>query len=77
MNLCHRQVFIQRVEIQIPVVPDSVKITDSLPGIGPAMAKRIIEYRSVNGSFRSPEDLKKVKGIGEAKFAKLKDKVSL
>ena len=41
------------------------------------MAKRIIEYRSVNGSFRSPEDLKKVKGIGEAKFAKLKDKVSL
>ena len=53
------------------------KALDSLPGIGPAMAKRIIEYRSVNGSFQSPEDLKKVKGIGEAKFAKLKDKVSL
>lgn len=53
------------------------KALDSLPGIGPAMAKRIIEYRSVNGSFQKLEDLKKVKGIGEAKFARLKDKVSL
>ena len=53
------------------------KALDSLPGLGPAMAKRIIEYRSVNGSFQKLEDLKKVKGIGEAKFARLKDKVSL
>lgn len=53
------------------------KALDTLPGIGPAMARRILDYRQTNGSFQSIEELKKVKGIGEAKFAKLKDKVSL
>jgi competence protein ComEA len=50
---------------------------DKLPGIGPAMAARIIEYREANGSFTAIEDLKKVKGIGEAKFKKLKDKITI
>lgn len=53
------------------------KELDSLPGIGPAMAKRIIEYREKEGGFQSLEDLRKVKGIGEAKFNKLKDKICL
>lgn len=50
---------------------------DTLPGIGPAMASRIIEYRQVNGSFKSIEDIKEVKGIGEAKFAKMKDRLRI
>lgn len=50
---------------------------DKLPGVGPAMAAKIIEYREANGSFRAIEDLKKVKGMGEAKFKKLKDKITI
>lgn len=50
---------------------------DTLPGIGPAMAKRIIEYRQNEGAFQAIEDIKKVKGIGEAKFNKLKDKICI
>lgn len=53
------------------------KALDTLPGVGPAMAKRIIEYREAEGAFQSPEDIKKVRGIGEAKFAKLKDKICI
>ena len=55
----------------------SEKELDSLPGIGPAMAKRIVEYRESNGSFQSVADLKKIKGIGEAKFNKLQDKICI
>lgn len=50
---------------------------DRLPGIGPAMAAAIIEYRSTEGSFQAVEDLMKVRGIGEAKFNKLKDKAAI
>jgi len=53
------------------------KALDTLPGIGPAMAKRIVEYRTTNGAFQSLEELKKVRGIGEAKYEKLKDRVAL
>ncbi len=48
---------------------------DSLDGIGPVIAKRIIEYRKVNGPFATVEDLQKVSGIGVAKFATIKSKV--
>ena len=41
------------------------------------MARRIVEYRQQNGPFEKLEDLRKVRGIGEAKFARLKDKAAL
>ena len=53
------------------------KELDKLPGIGPAMAKRIIEYRTENGAFQAPEEIKRVKGIGDAKYEKMKDKIAL
>lgn len=50
---------------------------DTLPGIGPAIASRIIEYREQNGPFRQLTDLKEVSGIGDAVFNKIKDLISL
>jgi len=48
---------------------------DSLDGIGPVIAKRIIAYRTTNGPFIALEDLLKVSGIGDAKFAQFKEKI--
>lgn len=50
---------------------------DKLPGIGPSLAERIVEYRQENGSFQDLNDLKNVPGIGDAKFNQIKDKISL
>ena len=48
---------------------------DSLDGIGPVIAKRIIAFRTANGPFTAVEDLLKVSGIGDAKFAQFKEKI--
>jgi competence protein ComEA len=50
---------------------------DTLPGIGPAIAQRIIEYRAQNGAFQKIEDLKKVRGIGDVLFDQIKDLVTV
>jgi competence protein ComEA len=47
----------------------------TLPGIGPAMAKRVIEYRSKVGKFNKIEEIINVKGIGEKKFQKIKERL--
>lgn len=55
----------------------TVKELDSLPGIGPTMAKRIDEYRQSKGAFTSIEDIKHVKGISDGVFKKLRDKITI
>lgn len=45
---------------------------EMLPGIGPALASRIVEDRRANGPFRSANDLDRVKGIGPRTIAKLR-----
>ncbi len=49
----------------------------TLKGIGSAMAQRIIDYREQNGGFKSVDELKNVRGIGDKKFDTLKDKVTI
>jgi competence protein ComEA len=46
---------------------------DELDGIGPTLAERIVEYRDAHGGFRSVEELKEVDGIGEKRFASLRE----
>ena len=49
---------------------------DTLPGIGPATAAKIIAYRKEKGKFNNKEEIKEVSGIGEAKYEKMKEYIS-
>lgn len=50
---------------------------ETLPGIGPSTALKILEYRKENGKFTSKEQLKEVSGIGDAKYKKIKDYINI
>ena len=50
---------------------------EALPGIGPVAAKNILEYRKKVGKFNRIEEIINVKGVGEKKFLKIKDRLTL
>lgn len=50
---------------------------ESLPGIGPSLAGRILEYRSRHGAFKRIEDVQQVPGIGAGRFRQMRDRLSL
>ena len=50
---------------------------ESLPGIGPASAKNILEYRDKVGKFNRIEEIINIKGIGEKKFLKIKNRLTV
>lgn len=49
----------------------------ALPGIGTATAQKIIDYRSSNGGYKTIEEIKNVKGIGDATFNKIKNNITV
>lgn len=55
----------------------SVEQLDTLPGVGESTAQKIIADREANGPFSSPEDLKRVSGIGDKKYAELADLITV
>ncbi len=48
-----------------------------LPGIGPKLAAEVVNYRTNNGNFKAIEDLRKVSGVGDKKFEKIKNFVAV
>lgn len=50
---------------------------ETIPGIGPSTALKIINYRENNGKFSSIEDIKNVSGIGDVKYENIKDYISV
>ncbi|WP_443031283.1 helix-hairpin-helix domain-containing protein [Streptomyces sp. 3214.6] len=63
-----------------PSVPVSLNTAtvdqlDSLPGVGPVLAQHIVDYRAQHGGFRSVDELREVNGIGERRFADLRNLV--
>lgn len=67
----------ERKENKVNINTANVNELDNLPGIGPSLAQRIIEYREENGNFKSIEELQNVKGIGDAKYSDIKDNVTI
>ncbi|MBP2632695.1 MAG: comEA [Firmicutes bacterium] len=66
-----------RVEGKININTANHAELDKLPGVGASTAEAIIEYRQKEGQFQAIEDLKKVNGIGEAKFRKIVDHITI
>ena len=65
------------VEGVININTATLEQLDLLPGVGPVIAQRIIDYRESIGSFPSIEAITEVSGIGEATFAKIKERISV
>ena len=71
---------VSAAEAQVSVVninTASVQELETLHGVGPATANRIVEYRQENGGFKSADELVEVRGIGEKKYEKMKQQVSI
>src|SRR5262249_52465972 len=61
----------------VNVNPATAAELDLLPGVGPAVAGRIVEHREKNGAFKTADELMLIKGIGQKTFDKMKPYVAL
>ncbi|MDK2992461.1 MAG: competence protein ComEA, partial [Clostridiales bacterium] len=63
----------QQKDGKIDINSATIEELDKLPGIGPAKAQKIIDYREQNGPFKAIDDIQQVSGIGPATFENIKD----
>lgn len=75
---------VKEIKAEVTMIPGKININTAnlrqlidLPGIGEKMAQRIIDYRLVNGLFKSKEAIKRVKGIGDKTYEALKNKIDI
>lgn len=78
-----KEISLQAQSVSAPSSSDLVNINTAdaerlatLKGIGPALAQRIIDHREQNGAFKSIDEIKNVRGIGQKKFDAFKDKIT-
>jgi competence protein ComEA len=65
------------IEFPININTATAEELEALPGIGIELARRITEYRTLNGPFAEPADIQNVDGIGSGKFEAIKDLISV
>jgi comEA protein len=70
------QILAQNQGNKININTASADDLDKIPDVGPARAKLIIDYRSQNGGFKTIEEMKNIKGIGDKTFEKMKDLIT-
>lgn len=63
--------------VMININKAGVEDLDKIRGIGPAMAQRIVDFRTQNGAFKSVDDLVQVRGIGGAKLQQIKAQITV
>ena len=66
---------VQKKQQKININKATQEELETLSGIGPSIANKIVQYRKENGSFKSVEDVKNVSGIGDNKFNEIKDSI--
>lgn len=79
-----KEIFLQPQSIASTSSGDLVNINTAdeeqlaaIKGIGPSLAQRIVEYREQNGAFKTVDEIKNVRGIGQKKFDAFKDKITI
>lgn len=77
--VCQTRICLSAVEIEGKVnintaSEDQIAI---LPGIGPKLATEVVNYRTNNGNFKSIDEIKKINGIGDKKFEKIKNFIAV
>lgn len=66
-----------RKEALVNINEASLEHLIALPGVGPSLAQRIVDYRKEHGPFKTIEELLNVRGIGEKSFVRLRDRITV
>lgn len=66
-----------QIEGKININTASAELLETLPGIGPSYAQRIIEYRDSHGGFKTIEEVQNVQGIGPKTYERIRDRITV